>query len=83
MERDIIIDDYKGQEVYVVADIDVKYVDDSFSHEFGVERRGHYEIEKLDTLICESRREPINYEEDKELMSIIDEKFTEIVNSCI
>jgi hypothetical protein len=46
---------------YVVdVEYDLKYVDDSFDHEFGTESCGHYEARNIHILSC------ISYDEDGE-----------------
>ena len=36
---------YNGTEYQVILDGEAVYVDDSFDHEFGTERRGHWELD--------------------------------------
>ena len=39
---------HDGKEYYVTGTYTSRYVDDSFSHEFGVEHRGHHEVEDFE-----------------------------------
>jgi hypothetical protein len=42
---------HKGSEYQVILDGSAMYVDDSFDHEFGTEKRGHWELDWDETEI--------------------------------
>lgn len=43
----------------VEAECSITYIDDSFSHEFGVEKCGHWEIESIYNLCCLDIRDSV------------------------
>lgn len=53
---------HDGREYYVTGQYTTRYVDDSFSHEFGIEHRGHYEVEgfEVETISEETSEGPID-----------------------
>lgn len=39
--------EFEHHDVYVVGELELEWMDDSFSHEFGTYHRGHYEVEMV------------------------------------
>ena len=65
---------YKGSEYQVVLDGSAMYVDDSFDHEFGTERIGHWELdwEQTDIVaVIDSDGDEIDHESIPGLIRVI------------